>query len=145
MHLFKRRLYQEFEREDGEIKLVVDRIIGGEYSYRICLCENGAHIGYCDLRTRHNESMYYFGNIGYRIFPNYRGNNYAYKACLMLFDVAKELDMRYLIITVSPENIASVKTCEKLNGEYIETVNVPSWHPLYSMNERVKRVYRYIV
>lgn len=143
MHFFRKKSYSQFEMDDGEIKLAVDRIYHNEYRYRICYCHNNQHIGYCDLRVGHNESLYYYGNIGYRILPGFRGHGYAYKACLLLFKVARQLGMHYLIITASPENIPSVKTCEKLDGKYIETVDVPAWHPLYSMNEKVKNIYRY--
>ena len=56
---------------------------------------------------------------------------------------AKKLKMDYVLSTVSPENIPSIKTCEKLGGEYVETVDVPQWHSLYQNNERVKLIYRY--
>ncbi|MBR0385414.1 MAG: GNAT family N-acetyltransferase [Erysipelotrichaceae bacterium] len=137
------QFYKKYEMTDGEIKLVIDRISGSEYFYRIVSCATDEHIGYCDLRTGHNLSLYYYGNIGYRVFPPFRGHGYAYKACLLLFELARKLNMDYLLITASPENTPSVKTCEKLHGEYVETTDVPSWHPLYSMNEKVKTIYRY--
>ena len=144
MLFFKKKTHVgDFEMSDGVIMLVLDRINGGEYFYRIVSCETGEHVGYCDLRTGHNLTLYYYGNIGYRVFPQYRGHNYAYRASLMLLELARKLGMDYLLITVSPENTPSVKTCEKLNGNYMETVDVPTWHPLYTMNERIKMIFRY--
>ena len=98
-------------------------------------------VGYCDLRIGHSAYLYYYGNIGYRIRQQYQGNCYAYRAVRMLLEVAKKLNMDYLIITVSPENVASIKTIEKVGADYIKTVKVPIWHPLYH-SERVKRIYR---
>lgn len=99
-------------------------------------------VGYIELRFGHSRSMYYLGNIGYRIYEGFRGHSYAYKACLLLLDYVKNLDMDYLLITASPENYASVRTIEKLPAEYLETVRVPIWHVLYRNNEKVKKIYR---
>lgn len=144
MYFFKKDSFlKKYELSDGEIRLVIDRLTGSEYCYRILNCATGEHMGYCDLRIGHNLSLYYYGNIGYRILVPYRGHNYAYKACLLLFNLARQLNMDYLLITASPENTPSVKTCEKLNGVFVETAEVPAWHPLYANNERVKNIYKY--
>ena len=134
---------REFDLEDEEIKLACYHVTSENYIYKIILKKTREHIGFCDLRTGHSKSLYYLGNIGYRVFPEYRGHGYAYKASLLLFSLARRLNMDYVLITVSPENTPSVKTCEKLGGEYIETVDVPQWHSLYRNNEKVKQIYRY--
>ncbi|MCR5229636.1 MAG: GNAT family N-acetyltransferase [Solobacterium sp.] len=99
--------------------------------------------GYCDLRLGMNEELYYAGNIGYHIEPAYRGHGYAYEACLMLFDIARQEDMQEIIITCSPENTPSRKTLEKLNGELLETTDVPPSHWLYRRGETVKNIYQW--
>ncbi|MBR0230135.1 MAG: GNAT family N-acetyltransferase [Erysipelotrichaceae bacterium] len=144
MPLFRKRLLsRDLNLSDGEIRLIAIRSSSKQYSFRIYLKDTTVLVGYCDLRLGHTESLYYYGNIGYRILPEYRGHRYAYKACLLLFQIARTLKLDYLLITASPENTPSVKTCERLGGKLLETVDVPSWHPLYSMNERVKKVFRY--
>ncbi len=144
MSFFISRLaLREFDLEDGEIKLACYHVTSDNYIYKIILKKTREHIGFCDLRTGHTPSLYYLGNIGYRVFPQYRGHCYAYKASLLLFTLARKLNMDYVLITVSPENIPSIRTCEKLGGKYIETVDVPQWHSLYQNNERVKLIYRY--
>ena len=55
--------------------------------------------------------MFYGGNIGYGINAEHRGNNYAGKACKLLFKLAKKHSLDYLYITCDPTNIASAKTC----------------------------------
>jgi len=144
MTLFRKRLLsRDLNLSDGEIRLIAIRSSSKQYSFRIYLKDTTVLVGYCDLRLGHTESLYYYGNIGYRILPEHRGHHYAYKACLLLFKIARNLKLDYLLITASPENTPSVKTCERLGGKLLETVDVPSWHPLYSMNERVKKVFRY--
>ena len=142
--LFKKReILKEYNLSDDELDLRVTRVSDNQYMYGIYLKGTNKQVGYCDLRLGHNQSLYYFGNIGYRVLPAYRGHEYAYKACKMLFSFAKKINMDYLIITVSPENIPSVKTCQKLGGECVEVAKVPPWHSLYSMNERTKMIFKY--
>jgi len=143
MPLFSRFTLKEYDLEDEIIKLETSQVTKDNYIYKIVLKSTREHVGYCDLRMGHSLSLYYFGNIGYRVFPRYRGHGYAYRASLLLFEMARRLDMEYVIITVSPENSPSVNTCEKLNGKYLETVDVPSWHSLYRNKERVKMIFRY--
>ena len=81
------------------------------YHFRICL-PDGTEAGVCDLRVGHNESVYYGGNIGYRVHPQHRGHHYAGKACLLLFALARRHGLTYLYITCNPENIPSRRTCE---------------------------------
>ena len=99
-------------------------------------------VGYCDLRIGMNDMLYYAGNIGYHVYERYRDNGYAYKACLELFKIAKNVyHMDKLIITCSPDNIASKKTLIKLGGQLLETCDVPSDHWLYLRGETVKEIY----
>ena len=101
-------------------------------------------LGKIDLRLTVEGDMYYYGHIGYNISRPYRGNHYAYEACLLLFEVARaEFGLDELIITCSPDNVASYKTLTKLGGELIEEVKVPKGHPLYTVGETEKYVFRY--
>lgn len=112
--------------------------------YDIIRHEDNEKVGTADLRLKADGDMYYYGNIGYNISRNFRGHHYAYYACLMLFEIAKkEFNMDELILTCSPENIASYKTLKKLNGELIELVKVPKTHALYALGETSKYIFRY--
>ena len=112
--------------------------------YDVLNHENKEKVGTIDLRLTVEGDMFYYGHIGYNILKNFRGNNYAYHACKVLFKVAKkEFDMDELIITCSPENIASYKTLKKLDGELIDLVKVPPGHPLYTIGEKTKYIFRY--
>ena len=44
--------------------------------------EHGKHtaVGRCDLRMGMNEELYYAGQIGYTVYPMYRGHHYALPA-----------------------------------------------------------------
>ena len=112
--------------------------------YGIYLPNEPIKVGKCDLRLGMNEELYYAGNIGYRINELYQGHHYAYYACLLLFEIAKkDYGMKEMIITCSPDNTASRKTLEKLEGEFVETAKVPTSHWLYKRGETIKNIYHY--
>ncbi|NLZ75310.1 MAG: GNAT family N-acetyltransferase [Erysipelotrichia bacterium] len=129
------------ELEDDFIKLKVDYFYDRQISYFIYLKETNEYIGYCDLRLNHSLELYYYGNIGYRIEPAFRGNHYARRAATLLINLARDFGMQKLIITCNPDNEASRKTIEALNARYIKTVRVPFWHPLFP-EERNKMIYQ---
>ncbi len=118
--------------ENGEIKLVLERLDEGDpernrvpaYHFFICDLQNNK-MGACDLRIGYNDRLYYGGHIGYRINEEYRGRHYAAKACRLLFSLAKKHGMEYLYITCNPDNPASKKTCEYLQGDLLETAELP--------------------
>ncbi len=132
---------QYSQLESDRLKFKLKSYYNGQLYYLLYLKDDEKSIGYCDLRIGHTQNLYYYGNIGYRIHEDYRGHHYAYEAAAMLLKIAKALNMGYCIITCSPDNVASRKTIEKLECEYVETVNVPVWHPLY-FSERTKMIYR---
>ena len=118
--------------KNEELRLVLEKTVeaGPEKNwlpaYHFAICgPAGTRMGVCDLRIGHNESVYYGGNIGYRIEEPYRGRHYAGKACKLLFELARRHGMEYVIITCSPDNLASRRTCEWLGGELLEVVELP--------------------
>ena len=114
--------------------------------YDIYLNDSDVKVGSIELRLTIEGFMYYYGHIGYNIMKVHRGNHYAYYACKVIFDIAKkEFGLNELIITCSPENIASYKTLVKLEGEIIDLVDVPSDHTLYMMGETKKYIFKYTI
>lgn len=118
--------------QNEEIKLTVDHLTEGNpeknwvpaYHFNICDLY-GNVMGKCDLRVGYSDRLYYGGHIGYTVNEEYRGNRYAAKACKLLFSLAKKHGMDYVYITCVPENIASKKTCESLNGEFLGIKELP--------------------
>ncbi len=114
------------------------------FCFNICLHDSFEIVGRCDLRVGSNREIYYLGNIGYHVDEAYRGNHYAYYACLLLFEVAKEkYGMEKLIITCNPDNVASRKTCEKLQGQLLEIAKVPVDHYCYRVGDKEKCIFNY--
>lgn len=142
-------LFKEERIQGEEIDLVLIRILKENkminrtktYFYDIVLHSTNTVIGQIDLRLGMNDDLYYYGNIGYGIDSLYRGNRYAYKACVLLLQVAREERMKKLIITCNPDNIASYKTCEALGAIMVGEISVPSKHELYQLGETRKCIF----
>ena len=98
-------------------------------------------VGRCDLRIGMNDYMYYMGNIGYVVYPPYRGHRYAAMAVELMLEFAKGY-MDEIIITCNPENIASNRTCEIAGCTLVETVDVPADHELVRQGDLRKNIYR---
>ncbi len=111
------------------------------YYFDICL-PDGTRIGNCDLRIGHNEKTAVGGNIGYGIYPAYRGRHYAARACALLFHQAEKHRMEYLLISCDPANRASARTCELAGGRYLGIRDVPKSSELYASGKRQVLIYR---
>lgn len=137
-----------YQNEEIEIRLASKLKSGLVHRYElhyfdIILKSTKERIGYIDLRVGYTDYLYYLGNVGYRVYEEYRGHRYAYQACVLLFEYAKHLELPYLIITCDPDNIASKKTLERLPGEYLGEKKVPITHPMFLQGEKIKCIYRY--
>lgn len=142
--------YKDSDLKDNEICLKITKTVNAQpkkhyvpaYYFDICLLD-GTKVGSCDLRIGHNDNTYIGGNIGYSILEQYRGHRYAAKAVKILFKLAKKHDMKYLIITCSPTNLASKKTCEICGGFYIETAKIPENNDMYLFGQRENLIYKF--
>ena len=122
------------------------------FHFHICTPDGKKKVGKCDLRVGHNDLLYYGGNIGYNVKLRYRGNHYAAKACKLLFELAREQRLEYVIITCNPDNLPSRRTCEYLcrelperQGRMLEIVDLPEDNDMYQKGERQKCVFRFEV
>ena len=84
---------------DDEIVLDLSIEFKNSLFFHIKRKEDNKHIGNCGLRLDKNKNNYILGNIEYEVFNEYRGNNYAYKACLLLGKVASMKGAASLILT----------------------------------------------
>ena len=89
-----------------------------EGDYIICLHNTLTKIGEIDYRP----GEWYMGNIGYKIYEKYRGNNYAYYATYLLLNILALNGINEATIAVKMENIASTKIMDKLKELGLECV-----------------------
>lgn len=100
--------------------------------------------GRITFTTNIHKNIYYLGNIGYNVKEKHRGNNYAQIATQMLYNAMIENGYKYdVFITVSPDNIASLKTCENAGARLLEIVKIPPDNYFYKHGDRYK--YRYVL
>lgn len=131
---------------DGEITLRISQKYQGDdellpfYYYDICI--DDTPIGKISIRIGNNYHSYYNGHIGYEIDKEYRGNNYTYKACKLILQVAKAHNMCELILACDESNIASYKTIEKVGAELIEIVKPPKDYFAYREDMEKQRIYK---
>lgn len=111
--------------------------------YDIYVPEMKRFVGRCEFREEVGRELTFYGNIGYIIYPPYRGHNFAYNAALQLLDIVREQKkgLHEVIITCNPDNMPSRRIIEKLNGRFLGLVNVDEDHELYEMGEVQKLVY----
>ena len=111
------------------------------YWWNVYLKSKDVKIGSISFRIGHNYHSYYNGNIGYEIDEEYQGNNYAYKACKMLMDVAIYHQMDKIYFSCTYDNIASYKTIEKLGGKLIEEITPPKDYIYYFVGIKLHKIY----
>lgn len=128
------------------LALVMNRVLKAKealdgvpaYLFDIVLL-NGTLIGQIDLRLEHTQSLImYGGQIGYGINKPYRGNGYAAQACILIREVALEVGYSELWITCNPDNVGSIRTCEKIGAQFVEQVEVPFGSELWFRGDREK-------
>lgn len=141
------RFFYDFDfLTDGEIDLKISgKYLGDEemlpfYYYDIFLKDR--FIGRISMRIDSNFHSYYNGNIGYEIEENFRGKNYALKACKLVLPIAKAHGMNELFLTCDENNIPSYKTIERLGGELLEIVKPPKNYFAYRENMKKQRIYK---
>lgn len=139
--LYDKEIYLKLVKTNEEDK---EKGYVPSYIFRICLLD-GTIVGTCDLRIGYNENTYYGGNIGYMVHERFRGHNYAAKATKLLFELARRHNMEYLYITTTPENIPSIKTCEKVGGIFIEKAKLPEHNEMYLEGRREVLIYKIIL
>lgn len=110
-----------------------------EYRFNVLLHSTDTIIGYINVRIGEDEGLkYYYGHIGYGIDKKYRGHKYAVKACELAKTVLQDKDVKKVIMTCDPRNMASRKTCERLGGVLIDMIDIPVDSEAYSTNQTQK-------
>ncbi len=112
------------------------------YHFRILLAD-GTDVGHINFRVGQTLHVRFCaGHIGFGISEDHRGNGYALQACRALAPFVRSL-YESVTITCDPDNVASIRTLEKLGAKYIDTVDVPVDDPGYDHGARIKRRYQW--
>lgn len=91
-------------------------------------------VGKISLRFGNNFHSYYNGHVGFEIFPEHQGNNYAYEAMRLLMNEARDYNIVKILLTCDESNKTSKHIFEKLGARYIETTKIPEACFFYKPN-----------
>ena len=111
------------------------------YWWNIYLKSENVKVGSISFRIGNNYHSYYNGNIGFEVDEEYQGNNYAFKACKLLLEVAKYHNINKIYLSCDYDNIASYKTIERLGGKLIEEVIPPQDYIFYYEGIKPHKIY----
>ena len=112
------------------------------YHFRI-LDSHGRDAGHLNFRIGDTERITFcIGHIGYAVHPEYRGHGYALQACLAIAEFVERVKGS-VIITADSDNLASIRTIERLGAVYVDEYTVPADDPAYFSGSRIKRRYRW--
>jgi len=84
-------------------------------SYR-WIVDDGRVVGGIALRHVLNERTAHLGHVGYGIRPSARKAGFATWATAQMLDEARELGLDRVLLVCADDNIASVRTIERLGG-----------------------------
>jgi len=103
----------------------------------------GRYIGRIRFRVGWNDDIIqYAGQIGYAVEPAFRGQHYAERACRLILPLARQHGLQHLWITCQPDNVASRRTLQRLNAEFVGILDVPAGYLLDAGLERKKMCFR---
>lgn len=108
-------------RTDGVIDIIGSERVRKHYEpldkeYYFIALHDGQIIGHISYRGLHSSN---YGDIGYEIDEEYRGNGLAYRALCLLGEILLENGINEAWIAAEGDNIASIKTIEKYGGTHI--------------------------
>ena len=117
------------KQDEIELRLIEKNPGDGEmlpfHYYDITIVRTDVTVGKISLRFGNNFHSYYNGHVGFEIFPEYQGNNYAFQAATQILDIAKKHALYELHLTCKQSNSASRRIFEKLTANFIEIVKIP--------------------
>ncbi len=135
------------ELRDEEVYLSLDELFPADpikkwvpyYRFGIHLDGVDATVGRIDFRAQeHRILTLYGGYIGYAVNEEFRGRRLAERACRLLLPFVVRHGFNQLWITCTTDNVASIRTLERLGATRVEVVDVPPDSDMYAMGERKK-------
>lgn len=128
--------------QNDEISLVMpDWHYGEEDLFEIVLNDTKEVVGNIIFQHKIDNAT---GNIEYKIFEEYRGNNYAKKALKLFSSNASEISDQDIFISILPNNTASIKTAIGAGAIFHQVVEIPEKY-IFSEEGKYKYANMYII
>lgn len=122
---FDRIVFEESVFEDVKVSLrkylLAELYPGDVPVYRFDIFNrSGSNVGNIEFRAGNTDLILNSdGHIGYAILREYRGNNYAYKACKAIIPFIGQHKLKSLIITAHCDNQASNAIIKNLGAQFL--------------------------
>ncbi len=113
-----------------------------DYEFEMRRTGAKTRLGLIRLRIGPARHLRYPGHIGYEVDASHRGHRYAARSCRLLLPFARAHGLPTVWLTTDPTNTASIRTCELIGAQYVETVRLPKGHEMYRRGARFRRRYR---
>jgi predicted acetyltransferase len=109
------------------------------------LSASGVEVGEILLRVDQWPSVIDLaGHIAYEIHPQHRGRGYAARACAIVRPLAR-VHLEVAWIMTAPDNLASIRTAERIGAEYVDTREVPENSDIRALGVARVRRYRWVL
>jgi len=134
----------------GQVRLHFVRVIPGDpmrdfvpaYHFRILIAD-GLDVGRINFRVGDIEHVRVCaGHIGFEIGEQFRGHSYALQACRAIAPFVRSVSGT-VTITCDPDNVASIRTIERLGTGFTDEVPVPAHDPHHKRGSRSKKRYKW--
>ena len=103
-----------------------ERIDGRARSVHYWAVDDGRFIGEFQLRLDFTGNvMNDIGSVGLAVRPTEWRKGYGSAILQLGLDIARSFGMEELLLTIDEENIASIRTAEKLGAVYADTIEGP--------------------
>lgn len=117
------------------------------YVYDIHVDEMKRVVGRVEYRFEEGVDLLYYGHVGYVIYLPYRGHRFAQKACQEMARLVKikHPEIKSMMITCNPDNVASKATIKNLGAVYMQRVEISKDHELYHQGDYEKDLFEWIL
>ena len=130
---------------DGDIDLVqqIGENDGNNFFYDIALHDTDVVVGSIEYENSPKQTKY-MGNVGYAIFKEYRGHDYAKKALVLLKELLIKYEKSNMIFSITPDNKYSINVVTKFGAVYVCDRQIPKNNVLCKMFNTPKvKIYTY--
>ncbi len=131
----------------GRLSLRLAGVTAGEPTrgfvpyYHFLVIVGGEQVGHINFRVGDTEHVQVAaGHIGYEILEPHRGHRYALEACRAIAPFVR-LFYESVCITSEPDNLASIRTLERLGAQFVDRVTIPAHDPHFARGSRLKNRY----
>ena len=121
---------------NDELDIYEEEKFKDHFIYYVVLHDTYSITGF--ISAMYDDGPHSIGNIGYEIYPKFRGHGYTRKALELLCDTFLERGMEESVIVINASNIPSIKTTEGFGGVLVSSSGRTTGRNVYSVDIKQK-------